>query len=85
VARTASPVSNTGGPCAVIQTIKGVLHKERKKGDLNLAYLPKAVRVTRTGHDIRVQHLSDKGRSLEDRLKRGLASLSIAEQYEDWP
>jgi hypothetical protein len=85
VARTASSVLNTGGPCTVVQTIKDVLHKKLKKGALNLAYRPKAVRATRTGYDIRVQHLSDKGRSLEDRLRRGLASLSIAEQYEDWP
>jgi len=78
-------VLNTGGPDAVVQAIQNVLQKQQKKGALKLAYLPKAVRAVKTGRDIRLQHLSDKGRLWEDRLRQGLASLSVAEQCENWP
>jgi hypothetical protein len=83
-AESEGPASNTGGPDAVVQAIRNVLQKQQTKGALKLAYQPKAVRALGTGRDIRLQHLSDKGRSWEDRLRQGLASLSIAEQCEDW-
>jgi hypothetical protein len=75
---------NIGGPDAVVQAIRNVLQKQQAKGALKLAYLPKAVVAVSTGRDIRLQHLSDKGRSWEDRLRQGLASLSVAEECEDW-
>lgn len=82
--RTKSPVLNRDGPKKVVQTIHNVLREQQKKGVLKLAYLPKGVKAARTSWDIRLQHLSDKGRSLEDRLRHGLASLFIAEKYGDW-
>jgi hypothetical protein len=77
-------ILNIGGPDAVVQAIRNVLQKQQAKGALKLAYLPKAVVAVSTGRDIRLQHLSDKGRSWEDRLRQGLASLSVAEECEDW-
>lgn len=84
VVRTKSPVLNTDGPNKVVQAIQDVLREQQKKGVLKLAYLPKGVKAARTSWDIRLQHLSDKGRSLEDRLRHGLASLFVAEKYCNW-
>jgi hypothetical protein len=64
---------------AVVQTVQKVT-----KDSLNLGYLPRDRKVAPTGNDIRIKHLRDKGRSSTDRLKHGLASLSLAEQCKDW-
>jgi hypothetical protein len=80
---TKAPMSNSRGPDAVVKGIGNVLQEQQKNGALKLIYLPKAVKPAGDGRDIRLQHLRDKGRSWKDRLRRGLASLSIAEQYKD--
>jgi hypothetical protein len=83
VIQTKSSMSNSRGPDAVVKGIRNVLQEQQKRGAMKLTYLPKAVKAVEDGRDIRLQHLRDKGRSWEDRLRRGLASLSIAEQYKD--
>jgi hypothetical protein len=82
---TDSPVSNRGSITAVVQTILKVVLKQQAKGALSLNYLPRDEEAARTGDEILFKHLRNQGRSLQDRLRHGLASLSIAEQCKNWP
>lgn len=78
-AKNKSPASNACRIEAVVRTIQNVT-----KGSHSLDYLSRDEESAPVGDDIRIKHLRDKGRSLADRLKHGLASLSLAEQYENW-